>query len=102
VLCGIWSEVLRSEKIGVADNFFELGGHSLLATRLLSKVRTAFEVTLPLRSIFETPTVSGMAETLLTASGKRHSIERTAQVLLELSQLSEEEAAAMLELQLTA
>jgi alpha-ketoglutarate-dependent taurine dioxygenase/acyl carrier protein len=61
VLAGIWAEVLNAGQVGAHDNFFEVGGHSLLATRVLSRVRKAFGVELPLRAIFETPTVAGMA-----------------------------------------
>ncbi len=61
VLAGIWSEVLSVERVGVTDNFFDLGGHSLLATQLLSRVREAFGVEVPLRSVFGKPTVEGMA-----------------------------------------
>jgi amino acid adenylation domain-containing protein len=60
-LAGIWSEVLGIERIGVDDNFFELGGHSLLATRMLSKAREIFQINLPLRKLFETPTITGFA-----------------------------------------
>jgi amino acid adenylation domain-containing protein/non-ribosomal peptide synthase protein (TIGR01720 family) len=58
LLAGIWSEVLGVERVGVHDNFFELGGHSLLATQVISRVRESFKVELPLRSLFEAPTLS--------------------------------------------
>jgi amino acid adenylation domain-containing protein len=96
VLADIWGEVLGLKQIGVHDNFFELGGHSLLATQVISRVRQAFEVDLPLRSLFESPTVEGMASSLLHLSTKRAELETRAELLLKVAELSESEVEAML------
>jgi amino acid adenylation domain-containing protein len=61
ILTGIWGEVLNLSNVRMDDNFFEIGGHSLLATQLISRVREAFRIELPLRSLFEEPTVTGLA-----------------------------------------
>jgi amino acid adenylation domain-containing protein len=60
-LATIWAEVLKRDKVGATDNFLALGGHSLLAIRLLGKISKAFGVRLPLRSLFESPTVEQIA-----------------------------------------
>ena len=64
IVASIWSQLLDVERIGVADNFFELGGHSLLATQVISRVRDAFGQEVALRSLFEQPTVAGLAQTI--------------------------------------
>ncbi|MFT4174750.1 MAG: amino acid adenylation domain-containing protein, partial [Rhodocyclaceae bacterium] len=84
-LAAIWCALLRRERVGVHDNFFELGGHSLLATQLVSRVREAFHVALPLRSVFAAGTVAELAALVET-----HLMERIAS-------LSDEEVAAMLD-----
>ncbi|HEU4507241.1 MAG TPA: amino acid adenylation domain-containing protein [Pyrinomonadaceae bacterium] len=61
-LAAIWAEVLKQERIGIHDNFFELGGHSLLATQMVLRVRDAFQIELPLRRLFESATVAGLAQ----------------------------------------
>jgi len=62
LLAGIWGEVLGLDKVAVHLNFFESGGHSLLATQLLARVQDVFGIELPLRTIFESPTVAQLAE----------------------------------------
>jgi amino acid adenylation domain-containing protein len=66
-LAEIWSQVLRIDKIGTGDDFFELGGHSLLATQVISRVRQAFEIDIPLQSLFEQPTIAGLASRIDTS-----------------------------------
>ena len=63
-LAGIWSQMLGVDQVGIHDNFFELGGHSLLATRVISHMRSALKVEIPLRTMFEAPTVAGLAESI--------------------------------------
>ena len=61
VLAAVWREVLGAGRVGVEDNFFDLGGHSLLATQLISRVRDRFGAAVPLRALFDAPTVAGLA-----------------------------------------
>ncbi|MDZ7959081.1 MAG: amino acid adenylation domain-containing protein [Aulosira sp. DedQUE10] len=62
VIAGTWAQILSVEQVNIDDNFFELGGHSLLATQVVSQLRAAFSIDLSLRSLFEYPTVTALAE----------------------------------------
>jgi amino acid adenylation domain-containing protein len=66
LLCSIFEEVLKRERIGIADNFFEMGGHSLLATQVVSRILKIFGTDVPIRVIFESPTVEQLAEQIST------------------------------------
>jgi amino acid adenylation domain-containing protein len=66
MLAGIWSQVLGVKEVGIYDNFFELGGHSLLATQVIQRSRQAFKIDLPLRCLFESPTVAKLAQKIAT------------------------------------
>lgn len=74
VLLRLWSKVLGRNRIGIHDNFFEIGGHSLLATMLASQIRDAFELEIPLRTIFDRPTIADLALWISDArrEGKAH------------------------------
>lgn len=84
-LAEIWRALLGREQIGIHDDFFALGGHSLLATRVMAHIRDAFELELPLRLMFEAPTIAEFAA----------AIERA--ILAEIAQLSEADAQRLLD-----
>ena len=66
VIANLWAQVLGMEKVGIHNNFFELGGHSLLATQVISRLQTEFCVQLPLRRLFEFPTIAELSELIET------------------------------------
>jgi len=97
VLAGIWGEVLKVTEVGRDENFFALGGHSLLATQVVSRVQELFKLRISLRTMFETPTLAGLATSLLEDPASRNMIEQTAELLLQVSQLSDEDVDELLE-----
>ena len=72
MVAGIWAEVLRLEEVGVEENFFELGGHSLLATQIVARVEQKFKIAIPLRKLFEYPTVAAIAGSVERAIRECH------------------------------
>lgn len=97
VVAFIWGELLDRESISVTDDFFTLGGHSLLATHLIARIRETLQVNLSLREFFEKPTIAGVANSILRHSDKPREIEITAQLMIDLAQLSDEQAQMMLD-----
>ncbi|MEV5599802.1 phosphopantetheine-binding protein, partial [Streptomyces sp. NPDC052496] len=75
-LCGIFAELLGADSVSIDDSFFALGGHSLLVTRLISRVRTALGAELSVRTVFEKPSVAGLAEEIGTARRARPALRR--------------------------
>jgi acyl carrier protein len=108
VLAEIWSRVLGVEKIGVTDNFFMIGGHSLLATQVVSRVRQSFGIEMPLREMFEAPTISELSKAVekirgeqslagvSTITARKRGARNFEQVLSEVQQLSDDEARELL------
>ena len=89
-LATIWAELLHLDRVGVHDNFFDLGGHSLLATQVMSRIRDAFQIDIPLRALFEQPTVEELAIATIHFSGERITEKELSGMLDNLESLSED------------
>jgi amino acid adenylation domain-containing protein/FkbM family methyltransferase len=92
-ICG---EVLRFEDVGIYDDFFALGGHSLLVTQVINRINSAFQVELPVRALFDAPTVSGLVAAIVESQVGQTGDDVLSQMLAELEGLSEDEVDAVL------
>jgi amino acid adenylation domain-containing protein len=90
-LAGIWAEVLKIDKVGIHDNFFDLGGHSLLATQVVSRIRRSLRVEVPLRTMFEAPTIAGLAIAILKKQAETIDEKNMSRILADIESLSNEE-----------
>jgi acyl carrier protein len=95
-LSAVWAEVLSAPQVGVLDDFFELGGHSILAVRLVARLEETFQVRIGLRTLFDAPTVAGLAAALRADPEAAQQLERAVQLLREMEELSDREIEAEL------
>jgi acyl carrier protein len=95
-LAQLWAAVLGLERVGRHDNFFELGGHSLMITQVMSRVQDAFQVELPLRSLFDHPTVAELAQTIEHSQITQSTSYEILEALASLKHLSDDEVRTLL------
>jgi len=95
-LAAIFSQVLNVERVGVNDDFFELGGHSLIATQFISRLNDTFQVSFPIRTIFERPTIAELTELMVVSQLERVESDVLEDVLAEIEGLLDDEAALLL------
>jgi amino acid adenylation domain-containing protein len=95
-LCAIWGDVLRLDEVGIHDHFLDLGGNSLAASQALARITKTFGIDLPVRTLFETPTIAGIAAAIAAALERSPEREERGRILAELEGLSEAEAKRLL------
>lgn len=89
-LAKIWAEGLSTDEVGIHDDFFDLGGHSLSATRIIARVIATFKLQLPVRALFDSPTVAAMSVVISSKEGQKADEEDLKRLLSEIESLSEE------------
>lgn len=94
LLTNLWAKIPGLERVGVNDSFFDLGGQSLLATQLLARINELLKIQIPLKTLFAKPAVSDFCAALLSEAGP--GAQRTAELLLVISNMPEEDAARLL------
>ncbi|HEY9799814.1 MAG TPA: beta-ketoacyl synthase N-terminal-like domain-containing protein [Leptolyngbyaceae cyanobacterium] len=98
-LAEVWQQLLAIDRVGIHDNFFELGGDSLFATQLVAQLCKNFQIELPYKQFFNSPTIAQLAEFIAHKLAAQAEQEELAKALAEIEQLSEEEVQAMMALQ---
>ncbi len=96
VVCAIWAAVLDLDEVGIHDDFLALGGHSLAASQVIARVAEAFHVDLPLSTLFDTPTVEGVAAAIAVSLARSPEREARERLLTELEELSDAETDRLL------
>ncbi|MEO0435151.1 MAG: non-ribosomal peptide synthetase, partial [Cyanobacteria bacterium J06656_5] len=101
IIAGIWADIIDMEVVGVHDDFFlDLGGNSLLAIQVATAMRETLQVDISLRHLFEAPTIVQQVNTILEMPEDRERIEKTAQLLLNLKELSDSEVSSSLAIEI--
>jgi surfactin family lipopeptide synthetase A len=96
IIGSLWSEVLKVEQIGVSDNFFELGGHSVLAAMLISRLRQLFHLEMPLRRLFEAPTLADFSDMVIRNLLSEEDELSRERIMKEIEHMPQEEIIALL------
>src|SRR5205085_8446459 len=95
-LAGILQDVIGVDQVGIHDNFFDLGGDSLLAVQVVARLREAFQVDLPLRDFFDTPTVAELAAVLTGSQPQPEQLDEAERLLREIESLPPDQVRAKL------
>ncbi|TCP59044.1 acyl transferase domain-containing protein [Tumebacillus sp. BK434] len=95
-VAALWQELFQVEQISVCDNFFDLGGNSLLGVQLVMRLRNAFGLDVPMSLLYESPTVEGLAQSIVLQQIEQTELEELEALLEEIETLSAEEARAIL------